>query len=406
MSEKMVLSARWVFSAVQEPLERGTVTIDGERILAVNSRGSATPDIDLGNCALIPGLVNAHTHLDLSGLWGKVAPQPDFLGWLRGVIAHRRKQTPEQIQADVRAGLDESLRFGTTLVGDIAAEGASWQILANAPCRSVVFREMLGLPSHRALGVWKDAMTWVNDHPDTDRCWAGLSPHAPYSVHHSLFRAAVGNGFLTAIHLAETLDELTLIDKHAGPFVDFLRDLNVWDEDGLSPSVDWILWQAERAARVLLAHGNYLRPDTFIPPNVSIVYCPRTHSAFGHAPHPFREFVGRGVRVALGTDSLASNPDLDLLAEARFIHERFPDFPCAALLRMATLHGAEALCREQETGSLAPGKSADLAAVPLPNRENSDPYRLLFGHNGREARRTMFAGKWVELPAAADRTTG
>ena len=110
----------------------------------------------------------------------------------------------------------------------------------------------------------------------------------------------------------------------------------------------------------------------------SIVYCPRTHAAFGHPPHPFREFLARGVRVCLGTDSLASNPDLDILAEARFVHRRYPDFPGDALLRMVTLSGAEALGWADEAGSLEPGKSADFVAVPLPDRDAADPHELLF----------------------------
>src|SRR5205085_8085675 len=117
---------------------------------------------------------------------------------------------------------------------------------------------------------------------------------------------------------------------------------------------------SKRAAfHLLLIHANYLRTETPIDERATIVYCPRTHAAFGHPPHPFREFLARGVRVALGTDSLASNPDLDLLAEARFVHARHPDVPGATLLRMATLNGAEALSFADVTGSLIPGKSAD-----------------------------------------------
>src|SRR5207247_1775571 len=124
----------------------------------------------------------------------------------------------------------------------------------------------------------------------------------------------------------------------------------------------------------------------------TIVYCPRTHAAFGHLPHPFRDFLQRGVRVALGTDSLASNPDLSILSEMRFIHERYPDFPGDTLLRMGTLSGAEALGWADETGSLTPGKSADLVVVPLANKEG-DPYRLLF-HSETKVARTLFRGHW------------
>src|SRR5207247_4400900 len=114
---------------------------------------------------------------------------------------------------------------------------------------------------------------------------------------------------------------------------------------------------------VVIAHGNYLPADFEISSRVTVVYCPRTHAAFGHDPHPWREFLARGVRVALGTDGLASNPDLDLLAEARFVHARYPDVPGATLVRMATLRGAEALGFADVTGSLSPGKAAAFALV-------------------------------------------
>src|SRR5262249_31195645 len=126
----------------------------------------------------------------------------------------------------------------------------------------------------------------------------------------------------------------------------------------------------------LIVHGNYLPTDSPIHRNDTVVYCPRTHAAFGHPPHPFRKFLNRGVRVCLGTDSLASNPDLDILAEARFVHAKYPDFPGDQLLKMVTLSGAEALGWADECGSLESGKSADLVAVPLPDRDG-DPYELL-----------------------------
>ncbi len=144
------LTARWIFPVSGPPLERGVLTLAGDRIVAVTPAGDRTADFDLGNVAILPGLVNAHTHLDLSGLSGLAPPSPDFTGWLRQVIAHRRSRTPEQVQQDVRVGLAESLRTGTTLLGDISADGASWDFLKDAPLRAVVFREMLGLTQERA----------------------------------------------------------------------------------------------------------------------------------------------------------------------------------------------------------------------------------------------------------------
>jgi cytosine/adenosine deaminase-related metal-dependent hydrolase len=388
------LTARWVFPVAGPPLERGLVTVAGERIAAVEPRGARRADVDLGDAAVLPGLVNAHTHLDLTGLRGLAPPSADFTGWLRRVIAHRRERTAEQVRADVAAGLAECLCFGTTLLGDISGDGGSWDALAEAPLRAVVFREMLGLPQERASGAWERLDRWLASRGPTPTCRPGVSPHAPYSTRASLFLAAATRGVPVATHLAEMAAEQELLVLRRGPFVPFLGDLGVWAPDGLAEDTGHVLRLLNGLAPTLLVHGNFLAADAPVPANASVVYCPRTHAAFGHPPHPFRDLLARGVRVALGTDSLASNPDHDLLAEARFLHRLYPDFPGEQLLRMATLAGAEALGWADEAGSLAPGKSADLVVIPLSPGKGTDPHRLVFASD-RPVRSVLFRGRWV-----------
>ncbi len=398
-------TARWVFPVSGPPLANGTVTVRGDRIEAVEPRGTRTPDDDLGNVALVPGFVNPHTHLDLSGARGLIPPtDPDhFTDWLRGVIAYRRTRTAEQTQADIRAGLDECLRFGTTLIGDIAAEGASWDALAALPVRAVVFWEVIGLTEARYQSALDDCglkagLSWADDAPPTvfrptPLCRWATSPHAPYSAHHN---SACGQLFMgnAAIHFAESPAEIELLTSKTGPFVDFLKQLGVWEPTAFTAGVrDFFATWPKCAPPVLYVHCNYLPLDVPLAPAHTIVYCPRTHAAFQHPPHPFREFLARGVRVCLGTDSLASNPDLDILAEARFVRSRDPDFPGDQLLRMVTLSGAEALGWATDCGSLEPGKSADLVAVPLPDSDATDPHELLLADHAGE-RRTMFRGAW------------
>jgi cytosine/adenosine deaminase-related metal-dependent hydrolase len=445
------LTARWIFPVSGPPLERGTVAIDGERIVAVEPHGARPVDVDLGEAAVLPGLVNAHTHLDLSGLRGLAPPSPDFTAWLRQVIAFRRQRTPEQLRADIRAGLEECLRYGTTLLGDISGDGSSWDVLADArvralmagewdvqallagewegpetpgpreapadaPLRAFVFRELLGLPAPRAEAARDQILNWLVAHPRTDACRVGVSPHAPYSVRAWLIQDMIYHAvWPVAVHLAETAEELELLEHQRGPFVPFLQELGVWDPSGLARSADHVLRMARNAALrrtpaalgappygntlapVLFVHGNYLDPASLFPPHGSLVYCPRTHAAFGHPPHPFREFLARGVRVAVGTDSLASNPDLDVLAEIRFLHRHYPDMPGAPLLRMATLSGAEALGWQDQTGSLSAGKSADLVAVPLASGQAADPHEALL-RGGEPVRDVLFRGRWVRGP--------
>lgn len=394
LADPWTLTARWVFPVDRPPLERGLVVTQGDKISAVEPHGTRTADIDLGNVALLPGLVNPHTHLDLSGLRSKCPPTPDFTEWLRGVIRYRRGQSAAQVKADIQTGLAESEAFGTTLLGDISADGSCWEILADKLMRSVVFHELLGLTKERAIHALKAASPWfVKAQKESSHRRPGLSPHAPFSFRADYLPDVSKGGELIAIHLAECAAELELLERQSGPFVPFLAELGVWDPTGLARDPVHIVQFTSSAKVALYVHGNYLRPEAPIPPHSSIIYCPRTHAAFGHPPHPFREFLARGVRVALGTDSLASNPDLDILAEARFVHGKHPDVAGATLLRMITLSGAEALGWADETGSLAPGKSADLVVLPLPDEDRSDPH-LLALESDRRVAKTLFRGEW------------
>jgi cytosine/adenosine deaminase-related metal-dependent hydrolase len=398
------LTARWVFSGEGPPLPGGIVTLADDRIVAVERAGRRRADVNLSDCAVLPGLVNAHTHLDLSGLRGQLRPSAQFPDWLKAVIRHRRGLSPSQLDTDIRAGRDESLRCGTTLLGDISGQGLSWPILSAGPARAVVFFELLGLPRSRVRRVWAGAVAWLREHPATETCRPGLSPHAPYSVHVLLYalagRLARRQAVPLATHLAETADELQLLTHRRGPFVEFLEELGVWEPDGLADSPEHVLELHQQVATLVLAHGNYLAPAATFPRGSTVVYCPRTHGAFHHGTHPFPEFLMRGVRVALGTDSLASNPDLDVLAEARFLHQRYPDVSGAALLRMATLAGAEALGWQSATGSLVPGKSADLVVLPVSAEDPPDPYRLIW-EGAEPVRAVMCRGHWLYGPGSA-----
>jgi cytosine/adenosine deaminase-related metal-dependent hydrolase len=391
MRDNIRLTARYVFPGHRPPIRRGVVVLRDDRVVGVRRRSQRGADFDCGDVAIVPGFVNAHTHLDLSAARGRIPPTGDFIAWLRQVIDFRLGQETSDVERDIREGLNQCVRFGTTLIGDIAHEGLSTDVLAGAPVRSIVFRELIGLTVEGGARAFEGFHWWRAAFPESETCKPGVSPHAPYSVNTTLYHQASASRLPLATHLAETRHEDDLLRRHSGPLVAFLRDVGVWEPSELVPNFAYILKNTRRdCEHALYIHCNYLDPDVPFLPSGSVVYCPRTHAAFGHPPHPFREFIARGVRVALGTDSLASNPDLDLLAEARFVNARYPDVPGATLLRMATLSGAEALGFADVTGSLSPGKSADVtgiltpgksadfAIVALPPRDASDPHDLLF----------------------------
>lgn len=402
------LRARWVFPVCAPPLENGVVEIAEGRIVAVHNRPGPLAR-DFGNAAIIPGLVNAHTHLELSDVAAPLDPAVPFTSWLRSVMKHRRSRASDletalaragaggadrsqpgkaDVQGGAAAGRAECAASGTTTIGDIA--GVDWkpQLVAGPGPRVLAFRELLGLSPTRI----EAALARAREHLAGGGL-RGLSPHAPYSVHPDLLRQAVDlavvHGAPVAVHLAETRAELELLRESQGEFIPFLEELGVWQE-GIIPRgsrpLDY-LRELARAPRALAIHGNYLDEEEigFVAgcPNLSVIYCPRTHAYFRHDPHPWRRLLERGINVALGTDSRASNPDLSLWNELLFLRRLAPDLGPALLLELGTSSGARALGVLDETGTIEPGKTADLAIVELPPRDSTDPYALMFDPRSR-----------------------
>jgi cytosine/adenosine deaminase-related metal-dependent hydrolase len=223
-------------------------------------------------------------------------------------------------------------------------------------------------------------------------CCTGDSPHAPYSASKWLLQAPAARP--RQIHLAESPAELELLQTRSGPFIPFLQKLNVYD--GAEFIEDWQLCIDANIGEhpVAFIHGNYLPLTIRFAANHTLVVCPRTHAAFGHPRHPFPHFFRQGVRIALGTDSLASNPDLDILAEAVVLRQHYPEVPAHDVLRMITINAAEALGWGETCGTLASGKPADFTVIPLPNVDTADPHDLLFQADLTQPRRTLFNGEW------------
>lgn len=398
MGPKVVtIGARYVFPVEGPPIRNGRITILDGRIAHVGPEHSTPrPDVDLGNAAIVPGFVNAHTHLDLSPIEpesDRVDGTEDEVRWLRRVVDRRRTTSREAALATVTTNIKASLNAGTTALADITPAGLSWELLVDSSIRGVVFAEVLGLKRKRGLQTSQEAWDWIGslkigeDEP-ARRLRPGLSPHAPYSTAGWLYERAAAGRLPLSTHLAEMPEESTLLESRAGPLRTFLEEIGAWDDEwepmGRSPA-DYLRRGDLRKADWLIAHGTYLRPDEFWglrtgddDRRIAVVYCPRTHARFGHAPHPYAAMLRRGVIVCFGTDGLASSPSLSVLEEARFLHRLDPSTSGRLLLAMATLFGAWALRIDSAVGSIATDKRADFAVVGLPNRHESDPHRLLF----------------------------
>jgi aminodeoxyfutalosine deaminase len=418
----LAFRARYVFPIDSPPVRDGVVAIDHDRIVAIGE--SSSPEIhdllaaarDLGDVAVLPGFVNSHTHLELSDLKSPLGtsgmPFPD---WIRLVVDWKRERDRqssqrfkargrglfiERIDDPIGIGIEQLVWSGVTAVGEIDSKLRSYQsghpVVSTAkknplPLEMTSFLEFIALPESVVESTKK---TLVADLVYARRQWnaevlPGVSPHAPYTVHPELLRFCVRKAWEQKIplahHLAESREELMLLHSGRGPFVKLLEDFDAWDSRAIpigSKPLDY-LENLAKSHRALVIHGNYLDDEEigFLAAHaekMSVVYCPRTHAYFQHDPYPLAKMIAAGVNVAIGTDSRASNPDLSVLADMRFAAQQHPLVPPATLLRMITANAAKALGRDDEIGTLTPGKFADLAIMKLPRRDAVDPHELLF----------------------------
>jgi cytosine/adenosine deaminase-related metal-dependent hydrolase len=287
------------------------------------------------------------------------------------------------IKASVRSAVRQSLAAGVTTVGDITRSPEQVRpLLRESPLRAVSFGEVIAVGKLRAQ--LRTALADASDACATSPTLRiGVSPHAPYTVEPDGLRAcadqARGAGLPLAIHLAETIDEAMFTTEHRGDLRSYLERLGVWDEHVPCPHarpIDLAAATGLLTDTTVLAHANYLSDaeiGVLAGAGSHVVYCPRTHAAFGHPPHRYRAMLAAGINVCVGTDSLASTPSLSILDELRWLHANRHDCDPATLLEMGTLRGARALAWDDDVGSLGIGKAADFAVVPLDPVGPADP---------------------------------
>ena len=384
------LQARWVLPIDHPPIAGGVVTVSDGLIVEVGRRPVVgSPLHDLGDVVLMPGLVNAHTHLEFSLLDTPLGrPDMSLPEWIQLVISSRQRSQRDP-SAAVLAGMRESLRCGVTTLADIATCSTVVDRDSIAP-NLVCFQEAIGFSSARVDSVLEDVRCRLDN--VAGHLAVGLSPHAPYSVHPRLLKRLVAlatqQQLPVAMHLAESPEEGLLLSDGEGPFRELLEARSMWDADAIPPgsqTLDYLKILAP-APRTLVVHGNYLSSAEIglvaeHRQRMYVVYCPRTHAYFGHPAYPLDELRAAGASVALGTDSRASNPDLNLLAEMRFVAKHHRNLSPTQIVRMGTLGGAEALGLDGVTGAITPGRRADLTAVPCPGKVE-DPAAAVLADEG------------------------
>jgi aminodeoxyfutalosine deaminase len=366
--------SRWIFPVSTSPIESGFVRLDPSGQVLEFGQGRPSGAVDLGDVAILPAPVNAHTHLDLSHFETPLGhagmPLADWIG----LVVQSRLQSANQDVAEVIAqGLAQSRRCGVGLIGDIATPP---DFAMNPPADAVEpfpkilsFAEVVGLSAQRFTSRIEVAQQWLASDPE-----GGVSPHAPYSLSLSsiaeTIRLARTYGRAIQMHVAESPCERELIFQGQGRFRDTLKGMGVW-RDGLFPwphqDLCVLIQMLASATRASLVHGNDLQPaeveELAKHPNLSVIYCPRTHAYFRHAPHPIVSLIDAGICVALGTDSRASSPDLNLWSELRYLLNHRQDVAPETVLRCATIHGADALGQPQ-TGRIEVGCRPGLVTIP------------------------------------------
>ncbi|MDH5638833.1 MAG: amidohydrolase family protein [Nitrospinota bacterium] len=346
---------------------------------------------------LHPGLVNAHAHLELSYMKGKLTPGAPFISWIKELIALRIKTKDSTIRAEIKTGVRRLTATGTTCVGDVSQTGLTAPVLAKQGMRGVVFHEVLGLDPSLTKERFADLALRVEGAEVNDGSLRqGVAPHAVYSTSMALMRAvarfATEGRLPLSIHLAETLEEDEFSRYGRGPFREFLQSIGQYKKEwapGKRPTVT--VRDAEALEGALVVHFNHpSRGDiaALKTAGAKVAYCPNSNHWFGRKePHPLPDLLRQGVTVGLGTDSLASNTDLDIRAEMRTVMKTFPGLGADVVFHMATEGGAKAL---GYTGALRPGAPFDAAAIEAQIGPRRNPMKSVIES------RNDYSRLWVE----------
>lgn len=372
--------ARWVIPTAGTQVSNGWVTATRGRFVETGRGTPPSHARDLGDVVILPGLVNAHTHLELSWLEGRVPPQDSMDAWIRTMMGIRRTGPAGGdvfVTSTLHAAITTMRATGTVLVGDISNTLASIAPLAEASMAATIFHEILGFRPTDPAGMVREAHARLAHHPITrspDRSWSVVA-HAPYSTSPALFReiAARHEGPAPlAVHLAESNEEMEFLQTGRGPIRDMLDALEVWDEAWTPPGAHPVKYLKDLGylqRGTLLVHGVHLGPldlEQARDARAVVVTCPRSNVWVGGGVPPVARFYASGVNVAIGTDSLASVDTLNMFDELAALRRLAPEVEAARLLESATRVGAESLGHGSDFGSITTGKRALCVAVTVP----------------------------------------
>lgn len=418
----MLVRARIVLPVCGAPVENGAVAISGNRVTGAGAwreleRVGHQPIVDLGEAILLPGLVNAHCHLDYTDMTG-LPPQKQFPDWIKGLVALKAAASYTDYAAAWLRGARMLIRTGTTTVGDIEAVPELLpEVWSSTPLRALSFIELTGVKSRRKPSdILREAALKISVLSSTTHS-VGLSPHALYSTMPGLLkqtaRLARRHGWRVATHVAESAAEQEMYVHRRGPLFDWLKSQRDMSDCGVGTPVEQLRRYGLPGENFLAIHANCLEPGdiaTLAESRSHVVHCPRSHAYFQHPPFKYRELAAAGVNVCLGTDSLASihgprreKAELNMFAEMSTFAEAFPDVAPEQIVRMATENGARALGMRDRAGGIIAGGMADLAAIPFAGKIK-DAWAAVIHHRG-DALATMIDGRWAAGPSKTENSS-
>jgi cytosine/adenosine deaminase-related metal-dependent hydrolase len=371
--------SKWVLPVSGPPIRDGAVLVAGDRIQAVGPAEEILPGftgliVEHGSGAILPGVVNCHVHLEFSALAGRVPPQEHWPDWLEATLSAYGRLAPGEVEAGIAQAINALWQSGTVLVGEVTNTGASWPLLENGPLSYHLFYECLGFDLVEDFDL-PEVFPWFGRPEVAAAAWVSAGAHAPYSVSAALFRAV--NAWNAArrgpqmVHLAESQAEVEFLAQGDGFCEGLLKSRGRWVPDFQPPGVNppaYLNRLEFLGPRTLAVHGARLSAadcDLVAATGTWLVLCPRANRYTGAGVPPVPDLLRAGVKLALGTDSLAGNWDLNLFGEMLWLYQNFPAWPGHLWLRLGTRNGARALGRSREFGSLEPGKKAALGFLPL-----------------------------------------
>lgn len=423
--EVRLLTAGWVLPISAEPIFKGAIAFERDKIIAVGQAEKLRENFphakteNFGAAAIMPGLVNAHSHLELTAMRGFLDNlEDDFSAWLITLAKIRaEKLTAEDIEISALWGAVEGLRAGVTCFADIGRYGrAGLEALKQTGQRGVVFQETDFSPKNETA---KEEFARLREKflalqsDETALVKVGLSPHSPYTVSRKLFEEiadyALSENIKTSIHAAESTDEIAFLKDGTGFFAKMYEKFNLtWDVPQITP-IEYLAETGVLETKPLLAHCVKTTEKDFEligESHSGIAHCPKSNAKFGHGIAPLEKFLEKNLRVSFGSDSVASNNVCDLFEEARFAalfarsrEDKKHLVTAEKILETATLGGARSLGMESKIGTLEAGKQADLIVVSLNNAAQQpvhDIYSaLVFASNARDVKLTIVAGKEI-----------